>query len=196
MQHTNTFFDSISWKRLVKWGWPSIVVLIRILFGAGWLLAGTTKILGEAGSSGHSWFSQPGVFITDYLTKALDKPNVAPFYKDFIEGTAMHHITFFNYTIPIVQVVVGVLLILGVFILPSICVCLFMHINFLLSGNINLISLTLYTSAFFLLLNGRRMYSLSLDRLLKWERFFTRSSSKSQTAGMMVKNDASPLVEF
>lgn len=186
-----TMLDSSTGKRLGHLGGLSIVVLIRVLFGTGWLLAGVTKILGEAGSSGHSWFTQPGVFITDYLIKALDKPNVAHFYKDFIEGTALHHITFLNYTIPLVQVTIGVFLILGLFTLPSICICLFMHINFLLSGNINLISLTLYTSAFSLLLNGRRMYTLSLDRLFKLERLFTRSS-KSKNAGMTDKNEASP----
>lgn len=187
-----TMLDSQAGKRLGHWGGLSIVVLIRVLFGTGWLLAGMTKILGEAGSSGHSWFTQPGVFITDYLIKALDKPNVAHFYKDFIEGTALNHITFLNYTIPLVQVTIGVFLILGLFTLPSICIALFMHINFLLSGNINLISLTLYTSAFLLLLNRRRMYTLSFDRLLKLERLFTRRSSKSNNAGMPDKNEASP----
>jgi len=188
----NTMLDSPTGKRLGHWGGLSIVVLIRVLFGTGWLLAGMTKILGEAGSSGHSWFTQPGVFITDYLIKALDKPNVAHFYKDFIEGTALHHITLFNYTIPLVQVTVGVFLILGLFILPSICICLFMHINFLLSGNINLISLTLYTSAFALLLNGRRMYALSLDRLFKLEKLFTRRSSRSNNDSIIDKNEALP----
>ncbi|WP_155891157.1 TQO small subunit DoxD [Ectobacillus panaciterrae] len=167
-------------KKLTKHVFQSLVVLMRISFGIGWLLAGVTKILGEAGSSGHSWFAQPGVFLNDYLMKALDKPNVPDFYKYFIEGAALKHVTFFNYTIPIVQVMVGLFLIVGFMTLPSILTCLFMHINFLLSGNINLISITLYTSAFSLLLSRRQVYSLSLDQYFKLDNIFNLRTNKSR----------------
>ncbi|GAA3333922.1 hypothetical protein GCM10020331_099870 [Ectobacillus funiculus] len=60
-----------------------LVVLMRILFGVGWLLAGVTKMLGKGGSTGHSWFAQPGVFLNDYLIKVLDKPNVPDFFYKF-----------------------------------------------------------------------------------------------------------------
>ena len=71
---------------------------------------------------------------------------------------------FFNYVIPVVQIGLGLLLITGLLTFPAILVCLFMHINFLLSGNMKVISLTLYTSAFLLLLGGKRVTGLSLDR--------------------------------
>ncbi|MGG1675616.1 hypothetical protein ACIFOT_07675 [Neobacillus sp. NRS-1170] len=163
-----------------KYVFHHLVVLMRILFGIGWLLAGVTKILGEGGSSGHSWFAQPGVLLSDYLVKSLDKPNVPEFYKFFIEEAALKHVMALNYTIPIVQVMVGLFLIAGFMILPSILSCLLMHINFLLSGNINIMSLTLYTSAFGLLLSGRKMYGFSLDRYFKLEhtipKFIERNS--------------------
>lgn len=169
---------SANQNKLKKHVFQFLVVLIRTLFGIGWLLAGITKILGEGGSSGHSWFAQPGVLLSDYLMKALDKPNVPDFYKLFIEEAALKQVMVLNYTIPIVQVMVGLFLIAGFMILPSILTCLFMHINFLLSGNINVMSLTLYTSAFGLLLSGRQIYSLSLDQYFKLDLLFTSKINK------------------
>ncbi|OKL36156.1 hypothetical protein BLL40_11795 [Domibacillus mangrovi] len=131
---------------------------MRILFGVGWLLAGVTKI------SEKHWFSQPGVFIEHYLITAVEKPNVPEFYKYFIENTALDHVLFFNYTIPIVQIILGICLIVGFMIIPSVFTCLFMHVNFILSGNMNLISLLLYTSAFGILLFMKHSYVFSLDR--------------------------------
>lgn len=158
----------------------NLVVLMRILFGIGWLLAGVTKILGEGGSTGHSWFAEPGVLLSDYLVKSLDKPHVPDFYKFFIEEVALKQVIALNYTIPVVQVMVGLFLIAGFMILPSILICLFMHINFLLSGNINVMSITLYTSAFGLLLSGRQMFSLSLDKYFKLDQLLYLSFNKTR----------------
>lgn len=85
---------------------------------------------------------------------------------------------FFNYTVPIVQIIVGILLIMGLMIIPSVFICLFMHINFILSGNMNLISLTLYTSAFCILLFLNRSYVFSLDRYLGIEKYFNVNKQK------------------
>ncbi|WP_233260412.1 hypothetical protein [Paenisporosarcina sp. OV554] len=171
-------FHTTNQTKLGKHVFQSLVVLMRILFGFGWLLAGVTKILGKGGSTGHSWFAQPGVFLSDYLVLALDKPNVPDFYKFFIEEVALKHVLILNYSIPIVQIIVGLFLIAGFMILPSILTCLFMHINFLLSGNINVMSLTLYTSAFGLLLRGRQIYSLSLDQYFKIDHLFSLSINR------------------
>lgn len=143
----------------------ALFTLMRILFGVGWLFAGITKITQK------NWYSEPGVFIKNYLIMAVEKPNVPEFYKYFIQHFALKHYMFFNYTIPVVQITIGVLLIVGLMILPSILICLFMHINFILSGNMNLISLTLYTSAFAILLSLNRSYVLSLDRYLGFEKY-------------------------
>ncbi|WP_342601188.1 hypothetical protein MHB48_09425 [Psychrobacillus sp. FSL H8-0483] len=148
----------------------SLVVLMRVFFGLGWFLAGLTKMTGKTGEV--SWYYQPTVFLTEYLTKALEKPNVPVFYKDFIDGVALHHVPFFNYSIPLVQIMLGVFLIVGFMTIPAICICLFMHINFILSGNMNLISLTLYTSAFGLLFFRNDALILSLDRYFKIEDLF------------------------
>ncbi|MEH6947483.1 hypothetical protein V7068_10495 [Bacillus sp. JJ634] len=148
----------------------SLVVLMRILFGVGWFSAGLTKMTGKTGEA--SWYDQPTVFLTEYLTKALDKPNVPEFYKLFIDGIALHHVPFFNYTIPIIQIIMGICLIVGFMTLPAIFICLFMQINFILSGNMNWISLTLYTSAFGLLFFKKDALILSLDRYFKIEDFY------------------------
>jgi thiosulfate dehydrogenase [quinone] large subunit len=134
---------------------------MRLLFGVGWLLAGVTKI------SEKSWFSEPGVFLHHYLTASLVNPNVPDFYSYFIEHVALKYVMFFNYVIPVVQIVLGLFIILGFKIIPSILICLFMHVNFILSGNMNLISLVLYTSAFSLLLNRDPACFLSLDLYFK-----------------------------
>ena len=153
--------STIMKKKAPIWSFRFLVIVMRIFFGVGWLLAGITKITDKA------WFSKPGVFLKDYLLAALGKPNVPVFYKHFIESVVLTHVPSFNYVIPIVQIIIGIFLITGFLILPSILVCLFMHINFILSGNMNLISLTLYTSAFGLLLSRRYMYLLSLDQYFK-----------------------------
>ncbi|REK71351.1 DoxX family membrane protein [Paenibacillus paeoniae] len=141
---------------------------MRVLFGLGWLMAGLTKITGKAGEA--SWYQYPGEFLTDYFHAALLKPNVPEFYKAFIEHFCLNEVLPFNYIIPAVQVIIGVLLILGIWILPSVLICMFMHINFILSGNMNIISLTLYTSAFGIMMNLEKAHMLSLHRLLKSKR--------------------------
>jgi len=148
----------------------SLVVLLRVLLGVGWCLAGITKITGKTGEV--SWYGHPTVFLTDYLTKALDKPNVPGFYKSFIHEVALNHVPFLNYTIPITQIIMGICLIIGIMTFPAIFICLFMHINFILSGNMNLLSLTLYTSVFGLLLCRRDAFILSLDRYFNIENLF------------------------
>ncbi|MCG7406905.1 DoxX family membrane protein [Paenibacillus sp. ACRRX] len=147
------------------------VVLMRISFGVGWLLAGITKITDKG------WFRQPSVFLRHYLETALTKPHVPQLYKQFIKQMCLPYVDLYNYVIPCVQIAVGILLIVGLFTLPSILICLFMHINFILSGNMNVISLVLYTSSFGLLLCGTRTYILSLDRLWRGVSSFTQTSS-------------------
>ncbi|CAG9612160.1 hypothetical protein BACCIP111899_01332 [Bacillus rhizoplanae] len=159
-------------RRLEKQLFQLLVTLMRVFFGIGWLLAGITKITEK------HWFSEPGIFLKNYLIMALEKPNVPEFYHDFIQYIALKHIMFFNYTIPIVQIVVGICMIVGLMIIPSVCICLFMHINFILSGNMNLTSLTLYTSAFGILFFLKRSYVLSLDRYLGIEKCFNSNRQK------------------
>jgi len=152
-----------------------LVTLMRILFGLGWLMAGLTKMTGKAGEA--SWYQYPGQFLNDYFHAALLKPNVPEFYKAFIEHFCLNEVLPFNYIIPAVQVILGVLLILGIWILPSVLICMFMHINFILSGNMNIISLTLYTSAFGIMMNLERAHALSLHSLLKSKRSGNQSSA-------------------
>jgi thiosulfate dehydrogenase [quinone] large subunit len=153
--------------RTNKWLFPSLMIVIRVLFGIGWLLAGVTKITEK------QWFSEPGVFLNNYLIKALNNPNVPLFYQNFIENVALEFVTPLNYIIPIVQILLGLFIIVGFMTIPSILLFLFMHINFILSGNMNLISLVLYTSAFTLIIYKVDIYHFSLDRYLHLEKLFT-----------------------
>lgn len=151
---------------------PTLIVLTRVLFGIGWLLAGITKITEKL------WFKEPGLFLREYLLDSLLQSNVPPLYKIFIETIALEHVLIFNYVIPIVQIIIGIFLIAGLFTLPSILVCLFMHINFILSGNMNLISLILYTNAFLLIIFRTDIYYFSLDKHFNWVTLFTINKNK------------------
>ena len=131
------YFTAATWRHLELW----CFVVVRILFGTGWLLAGLTKITEKA------WFSEPGVFLTDYLIQVVANKDVPGFYRAFIEHAALPHVLVFNYAIPVAQIVI-------------------------LSGNMNAISLVLYTSAFLLLLSGNRATGLSVDRYFNCENIF------------------------
>lgn len=140
------------------WLFPSLVVSMRVLFGVGWLLAGITKITEKL------WFQEPGVFLSTYLNSALDNPNVPLFYKEFIENIALDFVMTLNYVLPILQIIIGAFIIIGFITIPSIFICLFMHVNFILSGNMNVMSLVLYTSAFLLIIYRKEAYHLSIDK--------------------------------
>jgi thiosulfate dehydrogenase [quinone] large subunit len=158
---------------------PSLILIMRVLLGIGWLLAGYTKINQKL------WFKEPGILISEYLLGALQSPNVPAFYKLFIENIALEYVLFFNYVIPITQIIVGIFLIVGLFTIPSILVCLFMHINFILSGNMNLISLILYTNAFSLIIFKRNLYLFSLDRFFNLDKRKTSVTLSSKTERLL-----------
>nr|WP_275980284.1 TQO small subunit DoxD [Halalkalibacter alkaliphilus] len=153
---------------------------MRVLFGIGWLLAGVTKLIEK------SWFKEPGLFLNEYLIDSLQNHNVPTFYKIFIENVVLEHVMIFNYVIPITQIILGLFLIVGLFTIPSILVCLFMHINFILSGNMNVISLILYTNAFTLIIFRKNIYHFSLDKFISLDTLFTINLNKRE------KNVSSP----
>nr|WP_263327031.1 DoxX family membrane protein [Neobacillus sp. Marseille-Q6967] len=161
---------------------PSLIVLMRVLFGVGWLLAGVTKITDKL------WFSEPGLFLKDYLINSLQKSNVPPFYKVFLENIALEHVMVLNYVIPIAQIILGIFLIVGLFTIPSILSCLFMHINFILSGNINLISLILYTSAFSLIIFRSNIHYFSLDKYFKLDTLFVINEKEGKRTTSIPSN--------
>jgi thiosulfate dehydrogenase [quinone] large subunit len=161
---------------------PSLILIMRVLFGIGWLLAGYTKINQKL------WFKEPGLFIREYLLGSLQSPNVPAFYKLFIENIALEYVLFLNYIIPIAQIIVGIFLIIGLFTIPSILVCLFMHINFILSGNMNLISLILYTNAFSLIIYKRNLYLFSLDRFFNLDKRKTSVTLSRKKESLLSNN--------
>ncbi|WP_227936931.1 DoxX family membrane protein [Alkalihalobacillus deserti] len=154
---------------------PALIVLMRFLFGIGWLLAGVTKLTEK------SWFKEPGLFLREYLMASLQNSNVPIFYKIFVENVVLEHVMIFNYVIPIAQIILGLFLIVGLFTIPSILICLFMHINFILSGNMNVISLILYTNAFSLIIFRKSIYYFSLDKYFNLETLFGINLNKRET---------------
>lgn len=129
------------------------------------------------------WWSEPGLFLRQYLIEALDKPNVIEPYKNFLRTIVMENLLIFNYSIPVVQVIAGTLIMIGLFTLPMLLVCLFMHINFVLSGNMNEISLFLYTAVFVLFIGWGKTVSMSVDARLKSIRL-RRQGAQLATAGV------------
>ena len=136
-------------------------VMLRALYGLAWILAGVTK------ETEKHWFSEPGIFLRQYLLEAVEKPNVPEPYRHFLQSFALEHVMFFNYAIPISQVIAGTFILFGLFTLPMLLICLFMHVNFILSGNMNDISLVLYTTAFLLILGRGHALMASTDALLR-----------------------------
>ncbi|UQN08064.1 TQO small subunit DoxD [Deinococcus sp. QL22] len=135
----------------------SSLVLLRVVYGLAWVMAGITKEIDK------HWWSQPGVFLQQYLLEAIEKPHVMEPYRYFLKNFVLDHVLLFNYAIPVAQVTAGLLILIGLYALPSIIVCLFMHMNFILSGNMNEISLFLYTAAFVLLIGWRSARKISID---------------------------------
>jgi thiosulfate dehydrogenase (quinone) large subunit len=177
-------------RQKVTIGFRYLALLLRIVYGISWVMAGVTKISGMPGKL--SWFRYPGTFLTSYLTDAIDKPNVPEFYRLFLEYFALRHVTAFNYAIPLAQILLGLCLILGIGILPAVFGALFMHINFILSGNMNLISLTLYTSAFAILIVRRQgIYLCSLDRRLGFESWLTGKATLLHSSSGASSKEAS-----
>jgi|GEM_PF-5170967 len=134
-----------------------VLVTLRVVFGFAWLMAGVTK------ESEKGWFSDPNTFLTAYLSAARENPDVNGYYRWFIESVALQHVSVLNYSIPIAQIIAGTFIMLGLVTLPMLLVVLFMHVNFLLSGSINEISLVLYTSLLVLLFGLRYARRVSLD---------------------------------
>ncbi|MGO4886176.1 hypothetical protein ACJ2A9_00330 [Anaerobacillus sp. MEB173] len=161
---------------------PYLIVLMRVLFGTGWLLAGVTKITEKL------WFKEPGIFLNDYLINSLQNSNVPIFYKTFIENIALEHVLILNYVIPIAQIILGIFLISGLLTIPSILACIFMHINFILSGNMNVISLILYTNAFSLIIFKSDVYHLSLDKYFNLDTLLTINRNEKEKIISMTSN--------
>ncbi|MBO9128314.1 hypothetical protein [Bacillus sp. 165] len=76
-------------NRITKITFQILITLMRVLFGMGWFMAGITKITEKNG------FSEPEVFLNNYLLMSLEKQNVPDFYKYFTEHTACFLITLF-----------------------------------------------------------------------------------------------------
>ncbi|WP_162485751.1 hypothetical protein [Deinococcus deserti] len=175
--HHHTLNPRVNFETVVNTASLLFFVVLRCAYGLAWIMAGVTK------ETEKHWWSEPGLFLRQYLLEALDKPNVVEPYKHFLRIVVMENLLIFNYTIPVVQVIAGALIMIGLFTLPMLFVCLFMHINFVLSGNMNEISLFLYTAVFVLFIGWSKTISMSVDARLKSTRL-RRQGTQLAPAGV------------
>lgn len=155
-----------SFKQIRKQSFQPLFTILRFLIGMGWLWAGIIKITEK------SWFNESDIFVQNYLILALKSPDFLGFYNFFIRNIALEYSIFLKDMIPIIQIMVGISIIVGFMIFPSILICLFVHISFILSGNMNLINLVLYTSTLGILFFLKRSYFWSLDHFFKTKSYF------------------------
>lgn len=153
-------------KQLRKQSFQPLFTLLRFLIGMGWLWAGIIKITEK------SWFSESDIFVQNYLILALKSPDFLEFYNGFIQNIALEYSVYLKDVIPIIQIMIGISIIVGFMIFPSILICLFIHISFILSGNMNLINLILYASTIGILFFLKRSYFGSLDHFFKTKSYF------------------------
>ncbi|PEK10667.1 hypothetical protein [Bacillus toyonensis] len=150
-----------SFKQIIRQSLQPVFTLLRFLIGMGWLWTGIINITEK------SWFNESDISVQNYLILALKSPGFLEFYNLFIRNIALEYSIFFKDAIPIIQIIVGICIIIGFMIFPSILICLFIHISFILSGNMNLINLVLYASTLGILVFLKRSYFWSLDHFFK-----------------------------
>lgn len=155
-----------SFKQIRKQSFKPLFTLFRFLIGMGWLCTGIMNITEK------SWFSESDIFVQNYLILALKSPDFLGFYSYFIQNIALECSVYLKDVIPILQIMVGISIIVGFMLFPSILICLFVHISFILSGNMNLIILLLYASTLVVLFFLKRSYFWSLDHFLKTKSCF------------------------
>ncbi|ALZ64551.1 hypothetical protein FORC13_p066 (plasmid) [Bacillus cereus] len=153
-------------KQIRKQLFQPLFTLFRFLIGMGWLWAGIIKITEK------SWFNESDIIVQNYVILALKSPDFLEFYNSFIRNIALEYSIFLKDAIPMIQIMFGISIIVGFMILPSILICLFIHISFILSGNMDLINLVLYASTLGILFFLKRSYVWSLDHFFKTKSYF------------------------
>ena len=138
---------------------------IRFYVGYEWLVAGWGK-LGNPVWTGAS----AGVAVKGFLLGALQKtvgahPDVSSWYAYFIQNFAIPNATTFSYLIVGGEILVGGLLLLGLFTGPVALLGAFMNLNYLFAGTVSINPIMLVLQLL-LILAWRTAGWLGLDRYL------------------------------
>ncbi|MEK3731936.1 DoxX family protein [Paenibacillus sp. FSL M8-0334] len=106
-----------------------LLTVLRIYIGYEWLTAGWGKLTGSFDAGG---------FLQGAIAKAAgDHPAVQGWWAAFLEHAALPGVKFFNFLIPVGEVLVGLGLILGTFTTFAALMGLVMNAAFLLSGTVS-----------------------------------------------------------
>lgn len=124
---------------------------IRFYIGYEWLIAGLEK-LGNPVWTG----ALAGTAVKGFLLGALQKtvgahPDVSSWYAYLIQNFAIPNATIFSYLVVCGEIVVGVLLLLGLFTGPAALLGAFMNLNYLFAGTVSINPIMLVLQLFLIL---------------------------------------------
>ena len=124
--------------------------LARVVFGILWMKSGIDKLSGGFGVEG----------LVPVVLYNTDSPQ---WYKQLFDSIVGPYASWFDIIIPWGEVLIGVGLLVGLFIIPALIVAVFLHVNYLLADMIYTYPTDVMCSV--ILLTGKRFTSyISLDR--------------------------------
>lgn len=131
----------------MAWLW----LIIRLYVGWQWLAAGWEKLGNPVWTGSHA-----GTAVSGFLNGALQKtggthPDVSGWYAAFINHFALPHAAGFSYLVTYGEIIIGVLLILGLFTGIAAFFGTFMNLNYLFAGTVSINPLLLLLQLFLIL---------------------------------------------
>src|ERR1051326_72459 len=131
----------------MAWLW----LLVRLYVGWGWLAAGWQK-LGNPAWTGPQAGSAVAGFLHGALAKAAGQhPDVSGWYASFITHFALPHAAAFSYLVTWGEIIIGVLLIIGLFTGIAAFLGTFLNLNYLFAGTVSVNPLLLLLQLFLIL---------------------------------------------
>jgi thiosulfate dehydrogenase [quinone] large subunit len=134
----------------------SVLMILRMYVGWKFLSAGWGKLMGPEP------FNAMG-FLKGAIGKASgERPAVQEWYAVFLEDFVLPNVSFFNFLVPVGELLVGIGLLLGVFTTFSALMAALLNFNFLFAGTIS-VNPNLVIIEFFLLAAGFNAGRYGLD---------------------------------
>jgi thiosulfate dehydrogenase (quinone) large subunit len=128
----------------MAWLW----LIVRLYVGWAWLEAGWSKFNNPA------WVGDnAGTAITGFLKGALNKasglhPDVQGWYADLIQNVALPNAETLSYIVTYSEIIIGVLLVVGLFTGIAAFLGSFMNMNFLLAGTVSVNPILIFFQLF------------------------------------------------
>ncbi|AKS68220.1 DoxX family protein [Staphylococcus schleiferi] len=150
---------------MIKWLQESkiasvILLLLRLYLGISWFKAGIGKLLGGGFNAG------------GFLQNAVQHPVMSeagvqyPIYTWFLKTIVLPMTPLVNVLIPLLEVIVGLLLILGLFTSVGVFVGLILNFMFLFAGTVSVNPLYILISVF-IFMGGYNSGKIGLDYFIK-----------------------------